>query len=117
MKKYVTRIAIALLIGVIIIVISAVVILSIAPERAVFFSPDGKYKVITYTKPGIPIFAMPGQGSDRDGFARVYDLAGNLLCQVDVPMVGSVYSTDIRWRKKYVSIPSTNGFETCSLPE
>jgi hypothetical protein len=58
---------------------------------------------------------MPGQGSDRDGFARVYNATGRLLCELDIPMASQVYDNDVRWSGKFVALPGKNGFEGCPL--
>jgi hypothetical protein len=78
-------------------------------------SPDGKYKVVVYLYLRFTA-AMPGQGSDRDGFVRVYDADDNLLCEREAPMAGQILGPDIRWRERSVSIPTANGFESCNLP-
>lgn len=109
------------------IMIAAVVIVSIiilvvlsnprlmANVRATFISPGGGYKVVLYTYP-FPSFAMPGQGSDREGFARVYNTAsGALLCEIDIPLVGQVNERDVRWFPKSVALPGKKGFEDCQL--
>lgn len=73
------------------------------------------YEVILYSY-SLPTFAMPGQGGDRDGFARVYNtVSGRLLCEMDIPMAGHVHENDIRWWPKSVSLPGDQGFQDCPL--
>ena len=73
------------------------------------------YEVIIYGY-SLPSFAMPGQGGDRDGFARVYNMeSGRLLCEVDVPQAGHIYENDVRWWGNSVSLPGNEGFQDCPL--
>ena len=73
------------------------------------------YKVIIYGY-SLPSFAIPGQGGDRDGFARVYNMeSGRLLCEMDVPQAGHIYENDIRWGGNSVTLPGNEGFQGCPL--
>ena len=73
------------------------------------------YEVIIYGY-SLPTFAMPGQGGDREGFARVYNMeSGRLLCEVDVPMAGYIYDNDVRWNGNSVTLPGDKGFQGCDL--
>jgi hypothetical protein len=80
-----------------------------------FTSPGGQYKVVVYAYGG-PRFALPGQSGDGQGFARLYDANGQVLCEVAVPFVNGQDEHSIRWGFGSVSILSTDGFETCKMP-
>ena len=121
MLSNVLKIAAATLVMLIVIILVVIGEVVISPKlaatpRATFPSPNGgAYKVVVYVY-SLPTVAMPGQGSDRDGFARVYNSAsGALLCEIDVPLAGQVYEHDIRWRGDTVAIPGWEGFESCPL--
>ena len=107
-------------------VIAIVVSMTVVAVVAVFINPklgaveiksftSEPYKVIIYGY-SLPTFAMPGQGGDRDGFARVYNTeSGRLLCEVDVPQAGHIYENDIRWGGNSVALPGNEGFQRCQL--
>jgi hypothetical protein len=86
-----------------------------ASQARTIVSPDDKYKIVVYVYVGLTA-AMPGQGSDRDGFVRVYDANDNLLCEEEATLAGQIYGPEIRWRAGSVSIPTGDGFVSCNLP-
>lgn len=118
MQKYIRSIitGLAIVIAMTIVAIAAVLINPrlAANERATFISPGGAYRLIVYVY-GFPSFAIPGQGSDRDGFARVYNATGRLLCELDISLAGQVYEKDVRWSGNSVALPGKNGLEGCPL--
>ena len=93
-----------------------------APARVVAtdLSPDTKYHAVLYAYPPLfPAVTTPGDGGGMwdDGFAIVYDTAGNVICQVFVPFAGQGFQKgDIFWdiyrdHKVYIKDSS------CLLPQ
>lgn len=115
LRKLVLR-AVVMIISIVAVVILVVVINPHmgGVERASFSSPGGDYKAVIYVY-SLPTVAMPGQGSDRDGFARVFNARGRLLCEMDIPLAGQVDEHAVRWFPKSVSLPGREGFEDCPL--
>jgi hypothetical protein len=112
--KYIVTV-IALVISMTIVAVVAVLINPKLGAIAIKTFTDEPYEVIIYGY-SLPSFAMPGQGGDRDGFARVYNTAsGRLLCEVDVPQAGHIYENDVRWWGSSVSLPGNEGFQDCPL--
>jgi hypothetical protein len=106
---------------VVVLTVVAVIAVLINPKLAAvptrtFESLGGGYKVIVYVYP-LPSVAMPGQGSDHDGFVRVYDTtSGAMLCQIDVPLAGQLDTHAVRWGGNSVAVLGYEGFESCRLP-
>src|SRR4051812_29456216 len=68
-------------------------------------SPGDEYKIVLYSSP-MPSVAMPGQGSDKPGFVRVYNASsGVLYCTLlNIPMVGQLDNHSVRWNGDTVAI-------------
>jgi hypothetical protein len=76
-------------------------------------SPDGKYKLVTFSMP--MLFAFPGQGSDASGYVQLQDSSGKVLNEGYVDMVQIVY--DAEWDGHEVQIGRGDGSYTWSLPQ
>ncbi|HEX8458650.1 MAG TPA: hypothetical protein VF656_15245 [Pyrinomonadaceae bacterium] len=76
-------------------------------------SPDGRYKLVTYSIP--MLFAFPGQGSDASGYVQLQDRSGKVLHEGYVEMVQIVY--DAEWSGREVHIGRGDGSYTWELPE
>ena len=63
-------------------------------------SPDGKYRLVIYSTPGLSAF--PGQGSDAAGYVQLQDGAGKILAERYVEMVA--IAQDARWDAREVDI-------------
>ena len=76
-------------------------------------SPDGRYKLVTYSLP--MLFAFPGQGSDASGYVQLQDSSGQVLNEGYVEMVQIIY--DAEWRTHEVQIGRGDGSYTWELPQ
>ena len=76
-------------------------------------SPDGRYKLVTYSVP--MLFAFPGQGSDASGYVQLQDGSGRVLTEGYVEMVQIV--NDAEWSAVEVQIGRGDNSYTWKLPE
>jgi len=76
-------------------------------------SPDGRYKLVTYSIP--MLFAFPGQGSDASGYVQLQDSSGKILNEGYVQMVQIIYDAD--WATDKVQIGRGDDSYTWKLPQ
>lgn len=77
-------------------------------------SPDGKYKLVIYSRP--MLIAFPGQGSDAPGYVQLQDQSGRVLAGGYVEMVQNAY--EVEWREDEVDVgPHGDGSYTWKLPK
>ena len=81
--------------------------------RTTFASPDGRHRLVIYSKP--MLIAFPGQGSDAPGYVRLQDRSGHILGEGYVGMVHNAY--EVEWEADKVSVgPHGDGSLTWELP-
>ncbi len=113
LKRIIT--AIVMIVVLTIVAVIAILIFPKLGATAIKTFTYQQYEVIIYGY-SLPTFAMPGQGGDRDGFARVFNMdSGKLLCELDVPQAGHIYENDVRWWPEAVTLPGNDGFQDCPL--
>ena len=73
---------------------------ALATYHSTSLSPDGRYKLVTYSVP--MLFAFPGQGGDASGYIQLQNSSGRVLNEGYVEMVQIVYEAE--WRPLEVRI-------------
>ena len=82
--------------------------------RTTFPSPDGRHKLVIYSRP--MLMAFPGQGSDAPGYVQLQDRSGRVLEDGYVEMVQ--YAYEVEWRADEVDVgPRGDGSYTWKVPK